>query len=674
MKLNSLPLVGGPQLYQEFWSRPGSKPWTLATTTTTLGLFLGIGALFLARSYLSTDRGAEEEVSAPESDHPALKTHSTTRPYKTKYAEYPSIRTFYHPHAHAEKSQVIADLPLLVFIHGLGGSLPQFAPLLGSLVNIAPCFGLDLPGHGMSAFSPQAYNAYGTTAFCELWQTAIREICEEHGHKKVLFIGHSMGCSIAALLATDPSFPLEVVGFVGICPKATPPSPSESASAMRFLSLPDPVLNVLRMLDRRGGVNSKSVERMAGKAAGVDLRRLQLAYNKSFKTPVWKRSALGCLPVYDSVGKAIGGLPGREVWARIRVPLLLVAGEADTVTKPTEVAKIVSFLEEPARQSIQDATTTAERPHNTTDPIPDDTPTTSQDSANDSTADERKFGTLPSTTETSSHNSKVVKTAILPSPAAHALMYDHSTYRTVAGLIEDFLARYISPQLSLGWQLQQLTTSGKWDVKNLEKWKKVLPVSGPIGHPPSQGIFRALKTLREQDEIHTPSVFLKEWRDKIFAVIDISHDSPVYDTASLERGGIQYHKFPTVSKVPPTTVEVVDFIALVDRLRVELEQQQSGCSKNIGVHCHYGYNRTGFFICCYLIERCGYRAQDALDEFAAQKPPGIKHEHFIDTLFMRYHVGLKKAPTLVGAAAMEDNPQTRSMAGSGVESVGSTDS
>jgi pimeloyl-ACP methyl ester carboxylesterase/protein-tyrosine phosphatase len=637
-------------------------------------LFLGFGALFLARSYLSTGRSSEEEAAPPESDHPVLKNHSTTRSYKTKYAEYPSIRTFYHPHAHAEKSQAIADLPLLVFIHGLGGSLPQFAPLLGSLVNIAPCFGIELPGHGISAFSPQNYDAYTIAAFCELWQTAIAEICREHGHKKVLFIGHSMGCSIAALLATNPSSLFDVLGFVGICPKATPPSPSEAASARRFLSLPDSLLNILRMLDRRGGVNSKSVERMAGKAAGVDLRRLQLAFNKSFKTPVWKRSALGCLPLYNSTGNAIGGLPGGEVWARIRVPLFLIAGEADTVTKPAEVAKIVSFLKAPAREKTKDAMT-KEPPPITTDSIPNDTPANSepnQDDASDSTADERKFGTLPSTSEMSSHNSTVVKTAILPSPAAHALMYDHSTYRTVAGLIEDFLVRYISPQLSLGWQLQQLTTSGKWDVKNLEKWKKVLPVSGPIGHPPEHGIFRAMKTLREQDEIHTPSVFLKEWRDKIFAVIDISHDSPVYDTASLEKGGIQYHKFPTVSKVPPTTVEVADFIALVDRLRLEQQSPGSnGGGKNIGVHCHYGYNRTGFFICCYLIERCGYRPQDAVDEFAAQKPPGIKHEHFIDTLFMRYHVGLKKAPTIL-EAAVED--RSRSMAGTGVESEGSTDS
>ncbi|OAP58576.1 hypothetical protein AYL99_07666 [Fonsecaea erecta] len=663
MSLNYFRSLGGCQPPQNAWGRLAAKPSMLAVNTA-LGLFLGVGLLYIAKSYLPSSKTFKEEAAAAaDNDHPVLKNHSSVRSYKTKHAEYPSIRTFYHPHAHAEKLQAIADLPLLVFIHGLGGSLPQFAPLLGSLVNIAPCFGIDLPGHGMSSFSPKDYDAYTIEAFCDLWQTAIQGICEQHGHKKVVFICHSMGCSIAAILATSPSFPLRIEGFVGICPKATPPSPSETASARRFLALPDVALNILRVLDRRGGVKSRSVERMAGKAAGIDLRRLQLAFNKGFKTPVWKRSALGCLPQYDPSGRAMGGLPGKDTWERIHVPLFLIAGEADAVTKPAEVTKIVSFLKKLAVGEEINGSPGSK-------PLPTDGPAPEQETSDASavdqsspTADERKFGTLPSTSEMSSHNSKIVKTAILPSPAAHALMYDHSTYRTVAGLIEDFLARYVSPELSLGWQLQQLTTSGKWDVKNLEKWKKVLPVSGPIGHPPESGIFRAMKTLREQDEIHTPSVFVKKWSDQIFAVIDISHDSPVYETQALERGGIQYHKFPTVSKVPPTVVEVADFIALVDRLRLEEPHTVQG--KTIGVHCHYGYNRTGFFICCYLIEKLGYRPQDAIEEFAAQKPPGIKHDHFIDTLFMRYHVGLKKAPTFI---------DSRNGSVSGVESVQSIDS
>ncbi|KAI1609017.1 hypothetical protein EDD37DRAFT_639157 [Exophiala viscosa] len=624
-----LPHLGS--IYPRNSSRPAPSIGIGMATTTAIAILLGAGALYATRSYFSAKPvPSEDTTSLDENDHPLLKDYTSTRSYTTPRAEYDFIRTFYHPHAHAEKLQAIADLPLLVFIHGLGGSLPQFAPLMGSLVNIGPCFGIELPGHGMSGFSPKHYDAYTFGAFVSLWRTAIQDICREKGHKKVVFVAHSMGCSIAAGLATDSSLSILVEGIVALCPKASPPTEAETKSARRFLSLPDTVLDLFRLLDRRGGVRSRSVERMAGKTAGVDLRRLQLAFNRNFKTPVWKRFALGCLPYYDASHEPTGGLPGKETWSKIQVPLFLIAGEADTVTKPTEVKRIVSFLQKPSSPD----------PPTTSQPLPmatDNTSATSNDHKPE--ADDHKFGTLPSTSEMSSHNSTILKTAILPSPAAHALMYDHSTYRTVAGLIEDFLSRYVSPQLSLGWQLQQLTTSGKWDVKNLEKWKRVLPVSGPIG---PNGLFRALKTLREQDEIHTPAVFLKNWRDKIFAVIDISHDSPVYDTKALERGGIEYHKFPTVSKVPPTPVEVADFIALVDRLRSESGHDH----KAIGVHCHYGYNRTGFFIACYLIEHEGYRPQDALDEFARAKPPGVKHDHFIDTLFMRYHVGLRRASTI----------------------------
>ncbi|KIV96935.1 hypothetical protein PV10_00748 [Exophiala mesophila] len=627
--------------------------------STTSGVLLGAGALYLGFSYiLPRVRGSDQEASDNDkNDHSILKNNTSTRSYTTPYSIYPSILTFYHPHAHAEKLQAIADLPLLVFIHGIGGSLPQFAPLLGSLVNIAPCFGIELPGHGSSEFAPTDYNAYKVEAFAALWRTCIEDICTRHGHQKVVLIAHSMGCSISTLLATAKDFPYPVVGLVDLCPKATPLSKSETISARRFLSLPDTILDLLRMLDRRGGINSKSVKRMAGEAAGVDLRRLQLNFNRRYRTPVWKRTTIGCLPVYDSDGKATGGLPGQETWSRIKSPMLVIAGEADTVTKPTEVNKIVAFLQrandssdKPSSSESEPfipvaAPSTSETPNkssptlNNTSATPSDgSHPPSNQTSNDPLADDRQFGTLPSTREISSMNSTVIKTVILPAPAAHALMYDHSTYRTVAGLIEDFLSRYVSAQLSLGWQLQQLTTSGKWDVKNLEKWKRVTPVSGPIG---PNGMFRALKTLREQDEDHTPSVFISQWADRIFAVVDISHDSPVYDTKALERGGIQYHKFPTVSKVPPTPVEVADFIALIDRLRAEPGHDD----KAIGVHCHYGYNRTGFFIACYLIERLNYRPQDAVDEFAAAKPPGIRHEHFLDTLFMRYHVGLQKAPT-----------------------------
>jgi hypothetical protein len=57
-----------------------------------------------------------------------------------------------------------------------------------------------------------------------------------------------------------------------------------------------------------------------------------------------------------------------------------------------------------------------------------------------------------------------------------------------------------------------------------------------------------MKTLREVDELHCPVRFVKDWGVQIKDVVDISHESPVYDPQGLEKGGIHYTKFPTVSK------------------------------------------------------------------------------------------------------------------------------
>lgn len=645
-------------------------------TKHQMGLVILVPALttIATLSYLQyarkeTDNSASAELPKKSAqisqiiDPPILKKHSSFRSYTTIFATYPSIRTFYHPHPHADKLPTESQpLPLLVFIHGLGGSLAQFAPLLGSFVNIAPCFGIDLPGCGLSQFSPTSREAYSIEALAALLKRAIEERQVDQPKRGIILIGHSMGGSLAALLASTSSpdayrLDGDVLALVAICPKSSPPTRREASIYRKLLSAPDFVLDALRWIDRRGGTESASVIRFVGKEAGIDLKKLQQRYNEQLPTPVWKRMAMGTLPAYDSEGVAHGGYPGKDIWAGVEVPVLLIAGDGDQVAKPEEVKKIGAYLRNPSKGWTARNTMTS-------DPIPSavgvDIQKPDQGVELDAgIAHDTQAGTLPSTSETRSHHSAVIKTVILPSPASHALLYDHANYRIVAGLIEDFLARHVSEQLGLGWQLQKLTKSGKWDVKNLVKWKGVVPVSEPIGG----GVFRALKTLREQDEEHTPSVFVKRWRGKIFAVIDISHESPIYDPKMLEKGGIHYHKFPTVSKIPPTPSEVEDFVALVERLRKDIRKKPvNAASANgrgrdvefepaIGVHCHYGYNRTGFFIACYLIEKEGYRVQDAIDEFAEKRPPGIKHAHFIDTLFVRYCVGLRRAPSIVGDIA-----------------------
>ncbi|TVY78575.1 mRNA-capping enzyme, partial [Lachnellula suecica] len=584
-----------------------------------------------------------KSMCAEASDSGLLKKYSVNSSYTTSRFIYPSLRIFFREHPQIEKLPTTpAPLPLLVFIHGLGGSVAQFNPLLTSLVNLSSCLSIDLPGCGKSKFAPKIWEAYTTENLAELVGVIIEQ--NRKDGQGVVLIGHSMGCSIAAMIATKtPSFPNNVsehiVGLVAICPRADPPTEEEVSTFKKLLWIPTPIFNLWRSYDRRGGKNSASVARFVGADADDETKALQYRFNEQSKTPVWRRMAYGALPTYDN-GIARGGLPGKEVWAGLEVPVFLVAGEADHITKPGEITKIATFLgkshpvqievDEDSKPIVDAAApvdtsigTSKQEPTKTLKSIKKEDfsgskPDTEEDLLEDPSTPNDEFSIIP---PQPSKPKKVLKTSILPSPASHALLYQPAPVRILAGLISDFLSTQVSPRLSLGWQLQYLSDAGKWDVKNLAKWQAVKPVSEPI-----DGVFRAMKTLREVDPSHSPEVFVKEWGSQITDIVDISHDSPVYDPMGLEKGGIRYHKFPTVSKIPPTKDEVASFITLIDRIRGE--QKKPGL---IGVHCHYGFNRTGFFVVCYLKERCGYSLPAAIAEFAEKRPRGIRHAHFLDT-------------------------------------------
>ncbi|KAK0128696.1 hypothetical protein ONS95_000652 [Cadophora gregata] len=607
-------------------------------------------------------------ANASSTDPGLLKKHSEFKSYTTNRYTYPKLRIFFRRHPQADKLPTDpSPLPLLVFIHGLGGSVAQFHPLLTSLVNLASCLAIDLPGCGISGFQPKSWDAYTTETLAELLEIIIEDHREKNNTQGVVLIGHSMGCSLAALIATRASnhatrLSDHVVGLVAICPKAEPPSADQVTLVRKLLWVPGPILNLWRQWDRRGGTESASVHRFVGADADEETKKLQYRFNEQSKTAVWRRMASGSLPSYER-GDAKGGLPGQTAWAGLEVPVFLVAGEADNVTKPGEIEKIASFMgkshpvqievdreSKPVADSAAPIDTSIglnEVPPRRIDTLQDDDFVTVnteplEDAHEDPSTPTEGLSIVP---PQSTRPKKVLKTTILPAPASHALLYQPATVRILAGLISDFLCSQVSPRLSLGWQLQFLSTSGKWDVKNLEKWQKVAPVSEPIA-----GVFRAMKTLREVDETHCPEVFVKDWGSQIKDIVDISHESPVYDPRGLELGGIHYHKFPTVSKIPPSDEEVSEFIAVIDRL---VEEQKIRAEKEswtedwyIGVHCHYGFNRTGYFIVCYLVERLGYDVQVAIDEFARRRPKGIKHVHFRDRLFLKFCKGLKRAPTL----------------------------
>lgn len=596
------------------------------------------------------------------SDPALLRNHSDFKSFKTSHAEYKDIRVFFRQHAKAAELYTNGPLPLLVFLPGLGGSVAQFHPLLNSLVDLAPCLSMDYPGMGRSKFDLTSWEAYTTEAMGELFETIIEDYRDKEAEQTVVLVGHSMGTAHAAWLANrkvkhTTRLADYVVGVIGICPVGGAMNESLVRWARRLIWVPGWLFDLWRTWDGIGGPESPSVLRFVGEDAEPELKLLQYRFNRQSRTPVWRRMFYGALPTYKD-GKPVGGVTGLDVWAGLEVPVYLVAGEKDTLTPPSEVDKILEAMELKKTGNGSDQLQTDELIVDTAAPV--STSTRPQDHVPQHISDIREEDFQKKTFRSNSpnghpdpfedcstpndttqadlplqprHPKKVVQSIVLPAPATHALLYMPSSVRALAGLISDFLASNVTGRLSLGWQLQYLSREGKWDVKNLNKWKSVEPVSEAIG-PEGKPIFHGLKTLREADDFHCPKEFVASWGGVIKDIVDISKDQPVYDPRGLERAGVHYHKFPTVSKVPPTAAEVEDFIKLIDKLRLDRPEEHL-----IGVHCHYGFNRTGYFIVCYLVERCDMSVQDAIALFARKRGSnGIRHSHFKDRLYVRYSV------------------------------------
>lgn len=614
----------------------------------------------------SHDPKATEPATDPEATDPELlKENSEIRTYTTSRYTYAGIRVFYKRHSKADQLPK-PPLPLLVFIHGLGGSVAQFHPLLKSLVHMSSCLAIDLPGCGRSDFTETAWEAYTPQALVELLEIIIDEYRQKEHNRNVVLVGHSMGTALCARLASRSTLhktqlQKHIVGLVAICPMGKPPGLLKSLILKAMLSLPERYFDRYRAYDSKGGLYSASVSRFVGSSADDELRLLQYRFNKQSRTPVFRRMAWGFIvPTFENWTVKYG-VPGRDVWSGVDVPVYLVGGKGDHITKPEEVSVVEDFLSGETPPSPDTGDDNAEIGEDTTALV--DRSKDSADQMAESIDDLRdedfqrdkrvneEADDDPSTPQESPanvppqprHPTKVVKSIVLPRPANHALLFMPSTVRTLAGLVSDFLIEHVTGRYSLAWQLQYLSREGKWDVKNLKKWEGVVPVSHPIGPRGKPPIFRAMKTLREADNLHSPAAFVEKWGAVIKNVVDISHDQPVYDPRTMEKAGVHYRKFATVSKIPPTEAEVATFNSIIDELREEQKarakaegwQDVDGSSQVIGVHCHYGFNRTGYFLVCYLVDRCGVDVQEAIDIFAKARPNGIRHDHFLDRLHLR---------------------------------------
>jgi mRNA-capping enzyme len=100
----------------------------------------------------------------------------------------------------------------------------------------------------------------------------------------------------------------------------------------------------------------------------------------------------------------------------------------------------------------------------------------------------------------------------------------------------------------------------------------------------------------------------------------------------LPRRFLQYFgcSFLKSSHHPPSVYKTQRFIDVCHKYSIENPKSI------IGVHCTHGFNRTGFLICAYLINKFNYSAKDALEYFSEIRPPGIYRQALVDALYERY--------------------------------------
>ncbi|XP_065164847.1 LOW QUALITY PROTEIN: mRNA-capping enzyme [Atheta coriaria] len=123
----------------------------------------------------------------------------------------------------------------------------------------------------------------------------------------------------------------------------------------------------------------------------------------------------------------------------------------------------------------------------------------------------------------------------------------------------------------------------------------------------------------------------KSKKIKLGLWIDLTNTKRFYKESSVKEADITYMKMPCRGHgETPSKEQTEDFINVVSTF---IEQHPL---HSIGVHCTHGFNRTGFLIVSYLVEKEDCSLPIALQMFAKVRPPGIYKKDYLEELYARY--------------------------------------
>ena len=189
---------------------------------------------------------------------------------------------------------------LFVFVHAAGSNAGMWRRQIEGIGGVHSALALDFPGHGRSS-------GVEGLATIDAYADFLLRFAETLGLRPFVLVGRSMGGAVA--LAVGARHPERVRGLVLACTGPRFPLGAEQLEAVRDVA--------------RGRLPQQFTTETFSPATGAELMRE--AWTEQVKTDPRVRYAdlLACR-AFD----------GRDLFARVRTPTLVVAGADDQVTPP----------------------------------------------------------------------------------------------------------------------------------------------------------------------------------------------------------------------------------------------------------------------------------------------------------------------------------------------------
>ncbi|CAG0887238.1 unnamed protein product [Darwinula stevensoni] len=124
---------------------------------------------------------------------------------------------------------------------------------------------------------------------------------------------------------------------------------------------------------------------------------------------------------------------------------------------------------------------------------------------------------------------------------------------------------------------------------------------------------------------------MKSYQVKIALWIDLTYTNRFYNPSFLTSHDVKYCKLECRGHgETPSPNQTKTFIEVCHKYFTHTPDAV------IAVHCTHGFNRTGFLIIAYLIEKCDWSVEAALTGFAECRHPGIYKPDYLSELYKRY--------------------------------------